>query len=87
MKATCRGCESIWDGNNTCHCSVCHETFITVSNFDRHRSPRGEYGSCLDPAKAGLVLSDRAYRAWMSLRDADSEATLRNLRASRSERG
>lgn len=32
---TCR-CGQRWGGSKTAHCSNCHETFSTVSNFDRH---------------------------------------------------
>lgn len=37
-------------GRKTCLCTVCHETFSTPRNFDRHRSD----GWCLNPASAGM---------------------------------
>lgn len=40
------------------HCSVCHETFSRVSNFDRHRKD----GWCQDPTTVGLVLHEA--RVW-----------------------
>lgn len=40
---------------NQSHCRVCHETFTTVGNFDRHRRATG----CVVPALAGLVADAR----------------------------
>jgi hypothetical protein len=31
------GCGARWAGENLCHCSVCHLTFMSVSGFDKHR--------------------------------------------------
>lgn len=47
--ATCRGCASRWSGTQRAHCSACHLTFSSASAFDRHRTPDGEHGHCLDP--------------------------------------
>lgn len=38
-------------------CSVCHEVFSTVGNFDRHRSA----GWCQEPSSVGLSLSEHGY--------------------------
>lgn len=35
-------------------CSVCHEVFSTVRNFDRHRTA----GWCQEPSSVGLQLSE-----------------------------
>lgn len=84
----CGGCDADWgQATKVCHCAACHETFTTVANFDRHRDRRGEHGSCKNPAKAGLVLSGRAYLSWMSPGDANSEVHHLNLRASRKKGG
>jgi hypothetical protein len=53
-------CGAFWPGTRISHCSVCHETFSTVANFDAHRrkvkSETSKYvGRCLDPRAAGLV--------------------------------
>lgn len=56
---TCRGCPTRWTGLTTSHCAGCHETFTTVSNFDRHR--RG--GECVRPSSAGLIASQRGGNA------------------------
>lgn len=47
--ATCRGCDAQWFGTRRAHCSACHLTFSSVSAFDRHRTPDGDHGHCLDP--------------------------------------
>lgn len=57
----CLVCGKRWGGSKTCHCSVCHELFSTVSNFDRHRPSRD---GCLTPADAGLVRSTRSPGVW-----------------------
>lgn len=59
----CGGCHRKWSGYRTCHCAAaCHETFTSVTAFDRHRpDPAG----CADPAAVGLVQVDRAgYQVW-----------------------
>lgn len=40
--------------NSQCHCSVCHQTIRTVSDFDRHRIG----GECLELTELGLVEVD-----------------------------
>lgn len=66
--ANCGGCDAAWTGAKIAHCAACHETFTTPGNFDKHRNPRGEHGSCQNPAKVGLVRGKRGY--WTT--DADS---------------
>lgn len=60
--ATCSGCPARWHGLNVAHCSVCHESFSTVANFDRHRT-YDAYGdrACLRPTDVGLVLNGRSH--------------------------
>ena len=48
-------CGARWTGLRVAHCSVCHRTFTTVANFDRHR--RG--GRCVDPASVDMVRNGR----------------------------
>lgn len=54
---TCGGCSNRWTGNQRAHCAAagCHRTFSSITSFDRHRSRRGEHGSCLHPESVGLV--------------------------------
>lgn len=43
--ASCK-CGRRWSGTTSAHCSLCHEHFSTVANFDKHKpSLRG----CGDP--------------------------------------
>lgn len=56
----CARCSDRWDGHNTSHCSVCHETFTTARIFGSHRRA----GKCLTPQEIGLVLSQSSYRCW-----------------------
>jgi hypothetical protein len=62
---SCR-CGDRWSGTNTCHCGAtgCHQTFVGVGAFDRHR--RG--GQCANPAAIGMVTAPgRAYEAWTTV--------------------
>lgn len=46
--ATCTApdCGRSWSGFNQCHCSICHNHFSTVKNFDAHKpGPRRSDGS------------------------------------------
>lgn len=61
------GCGVRWSGYKTAHCCACHETFSTVSNFDRHRQgPHSDVRPrfCVSPESVGLVDAGRAYRCW-----------------------
>jgi hypothetical protein len=56
--------------------TLCHQTFTTVGNFDRHRSAKGEHGSCRPPAEVGLHLIERpGYQAWSEPSDYWAETT------------
>lgn len=63
---TCPRCLDQWGGLGTSHCAGCHNTFTTVTSFDKHRTGSHGYGTraCLHPAKAGLELAGRAYTCW-----------------------
>lgn len=57
-------CGTWWTGNRTAHCggSKCHQTFSSMTAFDRHQRSRTEGGvECLDPASVGLVAIQKAY--------------------------
>jgi hypothetical protein len=62
----CPRCSARWGGLKTSHCTACHETFTTVTSFDKHRtgSHPVDTRSCLDPASVGLVSAGRAYPCW-----------------------
>ena len=50
--ASCGGCDATWTATAAAHCAAagCHQTFSSVTLFDRHRSLAGEHGACKDPA-------------------------------------
>lgn len=56
----CGGCALWWTALGAAHCAGCHETFTSVSGFEKHR--RG--GQCLTPAEVGLVPADRKWPGW-----------------------
>lgn len=57
------------------HCSGCHHTFSTVSNFDLHRKS----GKCHSPTTVGLVQNSRG--TWRSEGERDlSELSERKRR-------
>lgn len=62
---TCGGCDAHWYGLVQAHCALCHRTFTTPNNFDRHRagSPKLKLkpGECHDPRRVGLVLNKRGH--------------------------
>ncbi len=50
---SCPSCSREWTGTVQAHCTICHEHFSTVANFDTHRpGPRRKDGtpSCGKPA-------------------------------------
>ncbi len=47
--ATCTKCGRTWTGVTQAHCTVCHEHFSTVKNFDAHRVARPPR-KCASPA-------------------------------------
>lgn len=58
----CVRCQKRYGRGQTNHCPVCHETFTTFANGDKHRKGSGADRHCVDPAAAGLVLNVRG--AW-----------------------
>jgi hypothetical protein len=36
VPAACGGCDRRWTGSTSAHCTICHEHFSTVANFDAH---------------------------------------------------
>lgn len=40
------GCGAKWAGENLCHCSLCHLTFMSVNGFDRHRTGPVDEARC-----------------------------------------
>jgi len=56
-------CGAHWFGLKTCHCTMCHRTFTTVSAFDKHRDGQhpNDTRHCVDPATVGLIDAGRAY--------------------------
>lgn len=56
---SCAGCGGIWHqkGNRSGHCSNCHETFGSLSAFDRHQRMIEGKVVCFDPESVGLVMS------------------------------
>ena len=57
----CSVCRTRWDGLKFCHCAICHRSFTTVANFDRHQPAST---GCADPADVGLVQSTRSAGVW-----------------------
>ena len=57
----CADCQPLNPGSKMAHCSICHVTFSTVGNFDRHNP---SYSGCAHPAAVGLVPSRRSPGAW-----------------------
>lgn len=62
----CARCTARWTGHNTSHCGACHETFTSLSAFDKHRtgSHARSTRACEHPVSVGLVDADRAYACW-----------------------
>lgn len=51
------GCGAKWAGENLCHCSLCHMTFMSVGGFDKHRIGPVDNAHCRTPdelREAGL---------------------------------
>ena len=56
-----RGCPALPPGSAACHCAGCHETFGTLTLFDRHHD--ADYGRspailCRAPEGAGMVRAE-----------------------------
>ena len=60
---------------STALCTVCHESFGTVRNFDKHRSD----GWCLNPADLGLKKDLNGH--WRAIMDPDALARLKGAAA------
>ncbi|WP_442407232.1 FDXHR family putative zinc-binding protein [Mycobacterium sp.] len=63
---SCNHCGGRWGGLKTCHCTVCHDTFTTVTGFDRHRAGSFEPDErhCRHPSALGLVDAGRSCSCW-----------------------
>jgi hypothetical protein len=50
----------------TCHCAGCHRTFTSVTPFDLHQKPTGEWGKveCTDPATMFKRNGDPVFTAY-----------------------
>ena len=63
---SCPRCNNRWTGLKTAHCTACHETFTTITAFDKHRT--GDHANdtrhCIDPSTAGLINARRPYPCW-----------------------
>lgn len=73
---TCSGCSNGWSGINQCHCSVCHNTFSVLRNFDLHRVGKRLPLSCADPTDVGLVQNPRGI--WKGAGEEDIYERLRS---------
>jgi hypothetical protein len=59
------------------HCTVCHETFTSPGNFDRHRSNF----KCLSPASLGMVPREiEGHACWGFEMDEESKAKMARLK-------
>ena len=54
MSCLMLGCPPPRDGTRRSHCAGCHETFTSVSAFDRHQT-LNDGSHCHDPATRGLI--------------------------------
>lgn len=66
MSAGCSKCKTRWTSGSAAHCTLCHETFTAVSNFDRHRHPPQKLevqrtGECGWPEDVGLERDHRGF--------------------------
>lgn len=64
----CSRCQGVWGGLKAAHCTAdgCHQTFTTVSAFDKHRTGSHPHDTrtCLPPEQVGLVDAGRTYPCW-----------------------
>lgn len=63
---TCGGCDQTWTATGAAHCGACHRLFSTTTLFDKHRSAKGEHGSCLAPTQ---IVNRRTGERVMFFRD------------------
>lgn len=68
-------CDARWGGLKTCHCSACHNTFTSITAFDKHRTGSHALSerTCLEPSAVGLVLTGRDYPCWGAPGDTSRE--------------
>lgn len=54
-------CGATWTGVARAHCTAddCHQTFGGVTSFDQHRIANAGRGKCKDPAKMGLIQTEK----------------------------
>lgn len=63
----CSGCNNLWTGAATCHCSACHLTFTDMDAFVKHRvrDPKLRKNVCAEPTDVGLSTNRaRPYVCW-----------------------
>lgn len=58
------GCPVLPTGGRRSHCAGCHETFTSVSAFDRHQTLDEAGPVCHGPAARGLVRRDDGLWCW-----------------------
>ena len=66
-------CGARWAGENLCHCSQCHLTFMSVTGFDKHRAGPVGKTTCRTPDElraAGLKPNELGY--WRRPRPLDT---------------
>ena len=59
--ANTHSCGAWWTGMEVSHCGSCHETFSSLTSFDRHQNRAGSEKLCRDPQEAGLVAAQKPY--------------------------
>jgi hypothetical protein len=60
-------CGATWSGSKVSHCGSCHQTFSSLSSFDRHQSRTGTDKLCRDPQEAGLVPVEKPWGVMWSM--------------------
>ena len=65
MRTTHGACGAVWNqiGNRTSHCGQCHQTFSSLSGFDRHQYLRNQELHCREPLTLGMVAKVDRYGA------------------------
>ncbi|MFJ4808529.1 FDXHR family putative zinc-binding protein [Streptomyces longwoodensis] len=51
------GCGNWWTGEERSHCGGCHQTFTSLTSFERHRKGL----RCNPPQEVGLVARQKPY--------------------------
>jgi hypothetical protein len=60
-QTTCAKCQTSFQGSKTSHCCGCHETFSSITAFDKHQRPSGAEELCKSPELVGLVRHSRTW--------------------------